>query len=451
MSELAWRAAGAAATLLAYAGLCVGTFRRESRRAAQTAERAAALAGTGERAPTLVLYGSQTGQAEALAWQTAGWLKAQGEPVRVCSLNEITSPELQSAQRALFVASTYGEGDAPDGASVFDERVMSTAASLPDLRFSVLALGDRQYTHFCGFGRRLDAWLRSTGAKQENECLEADNADTAALDTWRHRIGGQRATSQADDAAIAWRLLAREQLNPSSQGAPLFHVALVPAQGELPEWQAGDLVQLTVPGDPARPRDYSIASIPQDGELQLLVRQERHPDGRLGAASGLLTQTLPVGGSLPMRIRPHTNFRLGDNAQRPLILVGNGSGLAGLRAHLRERARQGRHDNWLLYGERHSQWDRPCHAELARWERDGVLERLELVFSRDQPERRYVQHQLLQASEELMAWLARGAALYVCGSLQGMGSGVDAALRQIAGDAAVAELNAQGRYRRDVY
>lgn len=454
MNEYALRALGAAATALAYSGLCLGVLLRERRRIRFQAERAATLAGSGQGKPTLVLFGSQTGQAESIAWQTAGWLQAQGKATRVCSLNETTLTDLQSAQRALFIASTYGEGDAPDGASVFAEHVMaSKLPALPDLRFSVLALGDRQYAHFCGFGRQLDEWLSSAGALREHERIEADNGDPDAMETWRLRFGGAEtaAPSAAQAEPSSWRLLAREQVNLGSQGAPLFQLAFAPAQDEMPQWQAGDLVQLEVPSDRSRPRDYSIASVVQDGELQLLVRQERHPDGSLGAASGLLTQTLPVGGSLPLRVRPHPNFQLGDNARRPLLLIGNGSGLAGLRALLRERENLAEHQNWLVYGERHSEWDRPFRADLERWERQGVLHRLDLVFSRDQAERRYVQHRLLQASDLVLDWLDRGAAIYVCGSLQGMGSGVDAALRQIGGEVRMRELLVQGRYRRDVY
>ena len=80
-----------------------------------------------------------------------------------------------------------------------------------------------------------------------------------------------------------------------------------------------------------------------------------------------------------------------------------------------------------------------------------MLQRLDMVFSRDQAERLYVQHRLLQRHDEVRDWIARGAAIYVCGSLQGMASGVDAALRQIAGDGPMRELAAAGRYRRDVY
>ena len=454
MNEYAWRALGATATVLAYASLCFGVFARERRHARQRSNRAAALAGPGQGNATLVLFGSQTGQAESLAWQTAGWLQAQGEAARVCSLNQTSLADLQSAQRALFIASTYGEGDAPDGAALFAEQVMAPEPpALSHLRFSVLALGDRQYAHFCGFGRQLDDWLSSAGAQREHDRVDADNVDPVAMEAWRTHVGGAGLVeaSIAPAQPSTWRLQAREQLNPGSEGAPLFHLAFTAAQGEMPPWQAGDLVQLDVPGDRSRPRDYSIASLPQDGELHLLVRQERHPDGSLGAGSGLLTQTLPVGGSLPLRIRAHSNFQLGDNARRPLILIGNGSGMAGLRALIRERERLGERSNWLLYGERHSHCDRPYRADLERWERDGVLERTDLVFSRDQAERRYVQHRLLQASDMVIDWLDRGAAIYVCGSLKGMGHDVDLALRQIAGEQRLRELLAQGRYRRDVY
>jgi len=93
-------------------------------------------------------------------------------------------------------------------------------------------------------------------------------------------------------------------------------------------------------------------------------------------------------------------------------------------------------------------WD---EEEIEAWQHSGVLERVDMVFSRDQPERLYVQHRLLQRHDEVRDWVARDAAIYVCGSLQGMASGVDAALRQIVGETVMGELLSSGRYRRDVY
>ena len=461
MTEPFLRAFAASFTVLAYAGMCLAIWRRQRGLRTAGARTAAALAGEDSAPPTLVLFASQTGSAEAIAWQTGRALHAGGTPVRVMALNALDAPTLQSARRALFVASTYGEGDAPDNASLFIETLMEKPGAPPDLanlRYAVLALGDRQYTRFCGFARALDDWLQSAGAVSLAPRIEVDNGDAAALAMWAARWGGDSAqpvlptSDPSSDAAPArWQLVSRELLNPGSAGGPVYQLGLRPSAGTDAGWEAGDLVRLRLVSDPGRPRDYSVASVPADGELQLLVRQERHPDGRLGAASGLLTSTLTLGDSVDLQLRPHRNFRLETNAGAPLILIGNGTGLAGLRSHLRARAAAGAHANWLLFGERNAANDSLCAAELEAWQRSGVLQRLDRVFSRDQPERVYVQHRLLQAADELKSWLARGAAVYVCGSLQGMAGGVDAALRQIAGDAAVRELTAAGRYRRDVY
>ncbi|QSI29979.1 oxidoreductase [Variovorax sp. RKNM96] len=451
MTEAMLRTLGAGATTAAYAALCLAVYARQRRQRTAAIREAAALSTDGEAPTTLVLFASQTGQAETIAWQTARQLRAAGTPVRVMELNALDAATLSSAGRALFVASTYGEGDAPDGASVFAERVMDSAPALPSLRYAVLALGDRQYKNFCGFGRTLDAWLHAAGARRDFECIEVDNSDPAALAAWQARWGDVTVDHEDSEAFAPWRLATRELLNAGSAGAPVFQLGLVPQSGAMPRWASGDLVQIAVASDPARPRDYSIASVPADGELQLLVRQEQHPDGTLGTASGLLTSTLTIGDTVALRLRPHRTFRLDGNETRPLILIGNGTGLAGLRAHLRARAAAGCNDNWLVFGERHAAHDFLCREEIEAWQSAGVLQRLDMVFSRDQPERLYVQHRLLQTADLLRAWLDNGAAIYVCGSLQGMASGVDAALRQIAGDAFLRDLSATGRYRRDIY
>jgi len=451
MSIDAVRSAAAGGTVLAYVLLCAGIWWRERRRHAAAATAASALAGNGA-APALVLFASQTGQAETLAWQTAERLHADGTPVRVLALNALDADTLRAAPRALFIASTYGEGDAPDGASLFVEKLMAQAHALPALRYAVLALGDRQYQNFCGFGRQLDEWLQASGATREFERIDVDNADPSALARWHRQLGiGDAAPTETNAPFAPWQLARRELLNPGSAGAQIHRLVLTPPAGAKAGWQSGDLVQIEAPGDPARPREYSIASIVGDGAIELLVRQELHADGRLGIASGWLTTTLSQGGSVSLRLKPHANFRLGNNASRPLLLIGNGTGLAGLRSHLRARAAAGQGDNWLLFGERNAAHDWLCRDEIEAWRSAGLLRRVDMVFSRDQAERLYVQHRLLQAADEVAAWIDRGVAIYVCGSLQGMASGVDAALRQIAGPERFAALVAAGRYRRDVY
>lgn len=457
MTDDSVRWAAAMAAVLLYLWLCAALWRRERQRQHAAAARAAELAhADADSPPMLVLHATQTGLAEQLAWETARGLHARGLGAQVLSLNALDAATLGAATRALFVASTYGEGDAPDGASHFVDQCMSQAPALGGLRYAVLALGDRSYDRFCGFGRRLDQWLAHCGATPEFERVEVDAGDPAALGRWRAQLGLAAQEAPApDDRFAPWRLVQRRHLNPGSQGRPVFLLALQPAEGPLPAWESGDLVQLAMAHDPQRPRDYSIASIPADGALHLIVRQEQHADGTLGAASGLLTSTLSPGGTVALRLRPHTPFRLGENAARPLLLIGNGTGLAGLRSHLRARAAAGRHANWLVFGERQAAFDFLLEDELEAWQRDGVLQRLDMVFSRDgqalRGERQYVQHRLLQAADAVRDWLARDGAVYVCGSLQGMAGGVDAALRQIVGDAEVGQWLAAGRYRRDVY
>jgi sulfite reductase (NADPH) flavoprotein alpha-component len=454
MTEASLRELAASLCVLIYAAMCTGIYWQRRRLRQAAARQAAFLAGNRHGDATLVLFASQTGQAEALAWQTGRWLHEGGTASRVLSLNDVDAHLLRNAPQALFIASTYGEGDAPDGASVFAERVMTAKAELSSLRYAVLALGDRQYANFCRFGRQLDEWLQSAGATRVFERIEVDNTDPSQLAAWRAQCGGSPDTLEpgaADAAPSFWRLTSRRLINDGSAGGPVYLLAFSPTLVPAPTWESGDVAQLTLESDPGRPRDYSIASIPSDGELQLLVRQELHPDGSLGAASGLLTSTLGLGDTLSFRLRAHRSFRIGDNARRPLLLIGNGTGLAGLRGHLRARETAGQHENWLLYGERNERHDFLCRAEIEAWRCKGVLRRVDMAFSRDQPERLYVQHLLLQLHDEVKKWISLGAAIYVCGSLQGMASGVDAALRQILGDSCMSKLMSEGRYRRDVY
>lgn len=435
-----------------YALVCLAPYLRVRRkRLAAARARAAAAAAPG----WIVAYASQTGNAEELAQQTLATLKLAGIPAQISELSELGADQLQHAERVLFLVSTYGEGDAPDAAAAFVGRLMGSSLPLAQLHYGVLALGDRSYAHYCGFGRALDQWLQAQGAHSLFPRIEVDRSAPAAIDQWRQQLSHVAGTSDAPDwgapAFAAWRLCERIHLNAGSAGAPLYHLELAPQDGALPDWQSGDLVQVAAPADPARARDYSIASIPADGRVHLLVRLHAHSDGSHGIASGWLTQQAQPGDTIQMRLRAHKRFRLDDNAGRPLILIGNGSGMAGLRGHLKARAQIGQRRNWLLFGERQAAHDYHYRAELDAWQSDGTLERLDMVFSRDQAGRRYVQDRLAEQGALAKQWLEQGAAIYVCGSLEGMAGGVDAVLESLLGRAALDQLSASGRYRRDVY
>lgn len=457
----------------------------------------------------LIGFASQSGFAEQLAWQTAGQLQAAGLAVKVQPLGSVSPDDLSQSQNALFVVSTFGDGEAPDSARGFERSVLGQALPLKGLNYSVLALGDRQYEHFCGFARRLHFWLTNQGGTPLFAPVEVDSGDTLALQTWQQQLG--QLTGHAPTAAWPtahyenWTLSQRTLLNPDSVGSPVYLLGLTSTSAH--SWLAGDLVEVLprncpwaiehflaglgwvgsdgvvidgvahtldqalatrqLPDNrthlvglhaqalvdalvPLGMREYSIASIASDGVLELIVRQERHPDGSLGLGSGWLTEHAALGSAISLRLRRNSGFHLPD-APVPLILLGNGTGLAGLRSLLKARIADGQQRNWLLFGERNIAHDYLCQDELQGWLASGDLALLDLAFSRDQEEKIYVQDRLRESADVLRKWLADGAAIYVCGSLQGMATGVDQALADILGNEALERLIEQGRYRRDVY
>ncbi|WP_285402280.1 sulfite reductase flavoprotein subunit alpha [Luteibacter sp. ME-Dv--P-043b] len=432
--------------------------------------------------PWLIAFASQSGFAEQLAWRTAGQLQAAGLPVQVHPVARVDSGMLADARHALFVLSTFGEGEAPDAARAFERKTLTRASHLPDLAYAVLALGDRQYAQFCGFARRVETWLANIGATALFPTVDVDRADPQALATWQHHLasvtGRPISAPRVETPAMQdWVLGGRTRLNPGSAAGEVWKVSLLPPAGA--HWRAGDILEvhpghgpapLQAPSlpvahaqpmlldDPAHPpahepppiREYSIASIAADGTVELVVRLTTAPDGGHGLGSGWLCVHAPAGQPIKARVRHNDNFHRHVPAA-PMILIGNGTGIAGLRSLLREAKAEGSHGHWLIYGERTRRHDHLFADELDAWQAEGHLARIDLAFSRDQAERVYVQHKLLAASDELIAWMARGATLYVCGSVVGMASGVDAALRGILGEDAVDDLVAEGRYRRDVY
>jgi sulfite reductase (NADPH) flavoprotein alpha-component len=445
MSTDPLRWAWALAMLATYAGMCIAIVR--GHRARQPAK--------GGHADWLVAYASQTGTCEYLAQQTVATLRTGGLSARSASLEYIDADALRSAERILFIVSTYGEGDAPDSGARFAQILSGFASPLDQLRYAVLALGDSSYTNFCGFGRNVDAALQARGAHALFARIDVDRNAAPAIETWQHHLSHLAGTSDAPDWSAPaygdWRIVERSLLNPGSAGAPVYRIALAPADGALPGWEAGDLVQLSAPADPDYPREYSIASVPADGRVELFLRLHVRDDGSHGLASSWLCEQATPQDSIALRLRQHSRFRLGENAERPLILIGNGTGIAGLRAHLKARSASGQRRNWLVFGERQSAHDHFCASEIATWQAGGDLAALSLAFSRDGGAVRYVQHALASQAAELRDWVGQGAAIYVCGSLKGMAAGVHEALVEALGQEVVEQLAADGRYRRDVY
>ena len=425
------------------------------RRAA--AARSAALAPVGDAPTVLVAFASQTGLAEELAWMTARSLSDAGAPARVAMLGDLQPAELKAAGRVLIVASTTGEGDAPDALSRFVRQSMKTPADLGGLSYGLLALGDRTYADFCGFGRALDGWLQRSGAAPLFDRVEVDNGDAGAIRHWQHQLGLLTgSTVEADWTPPAfdfWRLVERTCLNPGSPGGEAWLMAFEPV-GQAPDWVAGDIAEIGLPAIDGQPapgsREYSVASLPSDGRAEFIVRLMHRPDGTPGLASGWLTRELAIGAEAGMRIRTNRSFH-GPSPETPLILIGNGTGLAGLRAHWKARAGHTSARTWLMFGERTRAHDAFLDAELQAARASGALTRLDRVFSRDAGDGRYVQALISEHAAELSAWVDRGATILVCGSLEGMSKGVHEALEAVLGPEALMSLTETGRYRRDVY
>ncbi len=481
-----------------YAGACLALWWR-------VRPRKEVISANGEP-PVLVVWASQTGFAQQLAERTAESLRAAGHTTRLRALDQVDSALLGSSRKALFIAATTGEGDPPDHALAFLSRVMTQPATLPQLQYAVLALGDRTYEQFCAFGHQLDDWLREHGAQPLFDTVEVDNADPDALRHWQQLLGqlGGNAVDVPDWSAPAyqaWQLQHRQALNPGSVGGTVFHLKLHPLEGSLPTWQAGDIAEIgphqsaevvaqwmqahgfaatdtladgrllrevlsvsylpeqITHGDiaalaaalkPLPHREYSIASMPSEGTLQLMLRRQLRPDGTPGLASGWLCDYTAPGDSIDLRLRSNRNFHPPAN-DAPLILIGNGTGIAGLRAHLRARIDAGAHRNWLLFGERNLAHDFHFGDELQQWQRHGGITHLDTVFSRDNGAHHYVQDALAAQAQRLREWVEQGATILVCGSLQGMAPAVDAVIAQALGAQAHEALRIAGRYRRDVY
>ncbi|GAC1036339.1 bifunctional nitrate reductase/sulfite reductase flavoprotein subunit alpha [Pseudomonas sp. No.117] len=252
--------------------------------------------------------------------------------------------------------------------------------------------------------------------------------------------------------------------------------ALLASRDELKSWLWGRQLADVLASFPARlaaeellgslkrlqPRLYSIASSPlaHAGQVHLTVSAVRYGT-RKGVASTFLADRLQDA-TTEVHIQPARHFRLPEQGDVPLIMIGPGTGIAPFRGFLHERRARGDSGrNWLFFGEQHAAHDFYYRDELAAFQRDGTLSELSLAFSRDQAEKIYVQDRLRERGAEVWRWLQDGARVYVCGDASRMAKDVDQALRQVVArhgrlsDEAAADyvrgISEQKRYLKDVY
>jgi sulfite reductase (NADPH) flavoprotein alpha-component len=269
------------------------------------------------------------------------------------------------------------------------------------------------------------------------------------------------------------------------QRAPSSELAAVVAHGdkhELDRWLWGrDVLDLLRDAGPAAPgldellpnlrplqaRQYSISSSPlaHPDRIHLTIASVRYGDPHrmyAGVASTFLADRVDPDGTVDVYLQPNASFGVPADESAPMIMIGPGTGVAPFRGFLHERAVSGATGrNWLFFGDQHRDTDFVYRDELTELQEQGVLDRLDLAFSRDQAEKVYVQTRMLERSAELFAWLEDGGHVYVCGDASRMAKDVEAALLQVIrtgrargeddAQAYLADMRRAKRYVRDVY
>lgn len=544
------------------------------------------LAGSGsaEVVPVKILFGSQTGNSEALSKKLAKAMAKGNFSPEVVDMGDYDNASLTSEKNLLIITSTYGDGEPPDNAADLHEFLLSDEAPrLENINYSILALGDTEYPDFCKCGIEFDERLAALGATRITDRVDCDVDYDEPFNEWKSAIfkelgatatptvitheeeeegysktnpfpseiltnynlnteGSLRETHhiefslkgssleyQAGDALSVLPINPEEIVDEIIKGLPfntneevplpnnkgeaklkealLYHYDIRSlSKGLIEEWQkrsfspflnalveAGskeqfddfiwgrEIIDLVndYPADfedgeefvsilkKLQPRLYSISSSPKahPDEVHLtvaIVRYHSNYRDRGGVCSTFLSDR--ADGVKP-KVFVHANkaFRLPENLEKPIIMVGPGTGIAPFRAFLEERrATNATGKNWLFFGNPHASTDFLYKNEIEGMQADGTLSKLDTAFSRDQKEKIYVQDRMLEAGQELWKWLnEEGAYFYVCGDASRMAKDVDAALHTIAKDIGglseqeaidyYKQLKKEKRYARDVY
>ena len=550
--------------------------------AAGGGEAVSAPATTG--AELTVLFGTESGNAEALADRSVKQARKRGLRARMVTMADISPVDLAKTNHLLVIVSTWGDGEPPESAAAFHKQFMTEDLTLAGVKFSVCALGDTSYEKFCQTGKEIDERLAALGGERIAPRQDCDVDFEEAFGAWLEKslyalMPGASAVVAAVPVGTATveygkkhpfpaELLDVVMLNGKGSTKETLHLefslvgsglsyepgdalAVVPVNapdvvgeilkaaklggdetvnikdgGDKPLAEAlredfditalsrNVLNKLAAAADSTKLRDlladeskdrlkayidgrqivdalhdfapdglpaatlsglfrklpprlYSIASSPlaHPDEVHLTVSAVRylsHGRTRKGVCSTYLADLLKSGDRVPVFVQPNKNFRLPADGDAPIIMVGPGTGIAPFRAFVEHRAAIGASGrNWLFMGDQHYLYDFLYQLEWQDHLKSGALARLDVAFSRDQPEKIYVQHRLLEHGAEVFAWLEQGAHFYVCGDAARMAGDVHEALISIAAkhggksrqaaEEYVGSLKSSKRYHRDVY
>ena len=367
-------------------------------------------------------------------------------------------------------AATY-DRDHPFNAPLLARQKITGRNSTKDVRHIELDLAGSGLNYQAGDA--LGVWCENDPARVDAilAALKLDGATPVGDKTLRDTLIHEREISQNTPQFVqGYAALAENaELNDAiaADGAAQY-AASTPIDAIVARYPATiSAEQLLALLRPLTPRLYSIASAPEEvgEEVHLTVGVLRYEhDGKTysGAASGYLGERLAEDGALRVFVEPNPNFRLPDDPNAAIIMIGNGTGIAPFRAFMQARvAREAPGKNWLVFGNPHFTEDFLYQTEWQGWQKDGFLHRYSLAWSRDQAEKIYVQDKLREEAAAVWQWLQAGAHLYVCGDAARMAKDVEQALLDIIAsegrmdaDAAadyLDELRQEKRYQRDVY
>jgi sulfite reductase (NADPH) flavoprotein alpha-component len=512
-------------------------------------------------------FGTETGNSKKLATQLAAAGKKHGVNVKLTDLSQYRIADLPKEEFFFVVISTQGEGEPPIPAKKFYDYIHENELSLPNLKFSVLALGDTSYPMFCKTGEDVDARFKAFGAKEVVPIQKCDVDYEEDAQAWFNKVlqvvENQTAVpSAAVEAAAAVKkpigkkhyhgtILTNINLNDRGSKKATYHVeigtdepiayepgdtiGIVPnnrtdvvdrilsltgiaadkvivtaksegtvrelllhnlnicylltstikkyatlTQQEIPDTrmdlvdllriypvkdaeQFEDVVKLLMP---IAPRLYSVSSSPAahgENEIHITVAKNAflsQDEQRWGLCSEFLGD-LPVGSAITFYVHKDKNFKL-PAADKDVIMIGPGTGVAPFRSFLAERDATGANGrNWFFFGEQHFTTDFLYQTEIQNYVETGVLTNIDLAFSRDQQEKVYVQHRIKEKAGEFFQWIDGGASVYISGTKDPMSKDVEQTLLQVIQEHGkktteeahqyLEQLKKEGRYEKDVY
>ncbi|HIG65015.1 MAG TPA: sulfite reductase flavoprotein subunit alpha [Methyloprofundus sp.] len=531
-----------------------------------------------------ILYGSQTGNSESVAYDAAQLAKAHGLNPNVLSMDEIEADNFIKLEYLLIITSTYGEGEMPDNAQMLWDAISSDdSIDLAQMHYSVLALGDTSYDLFCQAGIDWDQRLEKLGAKRLYERVDCDVDFDDAAEAWISNtiplMADGAATITVDSSKTSnapkygrknpflGKLVTNRLLSSPDSSKEIRHyeisivgsglsyeagdalnvvpvncpelvsdiISAIGCSGDEDEPVSGELMPFTqalsehfeikLPskelleeiakrsgdqklnnalssGDkdklasylwgrdtldlllqspemqfsaaeflallkPLQHRAYSISSSgkahPDTVHLTISsVRYNSHDREHKGVCSTYLSDLANEETAVRCFFSPNKVFRVPEDNDLPMIMVGPGTGIAPFRAFLQEREfRNAKGVNWLFFGDRNASTDFIYRDEIEAMQKSSVLGKLDLAFSRDQEEKIYVQDRMREQGAELFTLLEQGGYFFVCGDAYRMAKDVDKALHDVISTQGsmseeqaaeyVNQMKKDKRYVRDVY